>query len=293
MSLLKLFGYSNDKMPLQYIISHRCIYGTQLSLSLFFFNDILFKTNNIGFNYLTYICIMLLIFLNNFTRRWSNFLDSLLSSFLGIKSPVAYRWRKSVKKSKVKYGMNFAFGGRTGVFNTFGNEPNMSTQIDLFRQLLDQQQFCTKQDLKTSTAFNSLAGNDYAAHIAKGANNMEVSLVELIISRPCLSMGVPKIDVTALEPLGCLPPFITASSSFQNCSTTWNSVSHYQNQILQQKIEMGSLVGVLMKRGKKKNSLCKEPELSFFWDMIHPSHSGRHAVFSELLRHSSLCKLVN
>ena len=48
-------------------------------------------------------------------------------------------------------------------------------------------------------------------------------------------MGVPKIAVTALEPLGCLPPF-TASSSFQNCSTTWNSVSQYHNQILQQKI---------------------------------------------------------
>ncbi|KAL5568914.1 hypothetical protein UlMin_025489 [Ulmus minor] len=159
-----------------------------------------------------------------------------------------------------------------------------------------------------------------------------------------ISMGVPKIEVTALEPLGCLPPF-TASSSFQNCSTTWNSVSHYHNQILQEKIEQnlnnpsekyelvvldfhssfmsafkvmqkindkGNLTsennpmkpfcvgigngfssGSVDKRGAKKYSLCKEPELSFFWDMIHPSQSGWHAGFSELLLHSSLYKLVN
>ncbi|KAL5568919.1 hypothetical protein UlMin_025494 [Ulmus minor] len=277
-------------------------------------------------------------------------LTDYLASFLGIKSPVAYRWRKSVKKSKLKFGMNFAFGG-TGVFNTFGNEPNMSTQIDFFRQLLDQQQFYTKQDLKTSIAFISLAGNDYAAHIAKGANNMEdlKNASRTIVDQLCTnvkrlqSMGVPKIAVTALEPLGCLPPF-TASSSFQNCSTTWNSVSQYHNQILQQKIvqnlnneseknelavldlhssfmsafkimhkinDTGNLTlennamkpccvgigtgfscGSVDERGATKYSLCKDPELSFFWDMIHPSQNGWHAVFSELLQHSSLYKLV-
>lgn len=42
--------------------------------------------------------------------------------------------------------------------------------------------------------------------------------------------------------------------------------------------------------GAKKYSLCEKPELSFFWDYVHPSQNGWKAI-STLLQ-SSLSQLV-
>ncbi|KAJ6900824.1 hypothetical protein NC652_026806 [Populus alba x Populus x berolinensis] len=70
------------------------------------------------------------------------------ASFLGITSPVPYTWRKTVEKSGLQFGMNFAFGG-TGVFDTLINAPNMAAQIDFFQQLLEEKVY-TKQDLNSS-----------------------------------------------------------------------------------------------------------------------------------------------
>ncbi|KAF4367953.1 hypothetical protein F8388_002564 [Cannabis sativa] len=246
---------------------------------------------------------------------------------------------KGVEKWKVsKYGMNFAFGG-TGVFDTMEKEPNMSTQINFFEDVLRENDFYSKQDLNSSLALVSIAGNDYGAYLSKGTNNIN-----------SMELGVRKIAVTALEPLGCLPPF-TASSSFQNCSQIFNSVSDFHNQILHQKLQAlnnqtsslsnslpvlvldlyttfmsafenlkknitatattaGNLrvesplimkpccvgiskeysCGSLDENGAKKYSVCKNPELSFFWDMIHPSQNGWSAVFSGL--RSSLHNLI-
>ncbi|XP_024029386.1 GDSL esterase/lipase At5g03610 [Morus notabilis] len=174
-------------------------------------------------------------------------LTDYLASFLGIQSPVPYIWRKSIKKAKLKDGMNFAFGG-TGVFNTMEKEPNMSTQIDFFQQLIEQK-FYTKRDLKSSIALVSVAGNDYAAYIYKEGvnNNMEdlanvtMSIVnQLVVNLKRIhNLGVPKIAVTALQPLGCLPPF-TSPTSYRNCSKIWNSVSDSHNEILKQILQNSS-----------------------------------------------------
>lgn len=63
--------------------------------------------------------------------------------------------------------MNFAHGG-TGVFNTLVQQPNMTTQINLFQQLVEQEKVYTKQDLilNSSLALISLGGNDYATYMA-------------------------------------------------------------------------------------------------------------------------------
>uniref|UniRef100_A0A803NWV7 GDSL esterase/lipase n=1 Tax=Cannabis sativa TaxID=3483 RepID=A0A803NWV7_CANSA len=192
----------------------------------------------------------------------------------------------------------------------------------------------------------SIAGNDYGAYLAKGTNNINnmeglanltTSIIDQLVAnvRRIQKLGVRKIAVTALEPLGCLPPF-TASSSFQNCSQIFNSVSDFHNQILHQKLQAlnnqtsslsnslpvlvldlyttfmsafenlkknitttttaGNLrvesplvmkpccvgiskeysCGSLDENGAKKYSVCKNPELSFFWDMIHPSQNVIH-----------------
>ena len=44
-------------------------------------------------------------------------------------------------------------------------------------------------------------------------------------------LGVRKIGITAMEPLGCLPQF-TVSTSYQKCSDTENSIAEYHNQVL-------------------------------------------------------------
>lgn len=55
--------------------------------------------------------------------------------------------------------MNFACGG-TGIFDTFSEGPNMTTQIDTFQKLI-QQNVYTKHDLKSSVALLNAGGNDY------------------------------------------------------------------------------------------------------------------------------------
>lgn len=68
--------------------------------------------------------------------------------------------------------------------------------------------------------------------------NLTSSIVsQLLIDLKRLeSLGIQKIGVTALEPLGCLPPF-TASSSHQNCSEALNLVSGFHNRLLKQSLK--------------------------------------------------------
>ncbi|KAL6289310.1 hypothetical protein ACE6H2_006820 [Prunus campanulata] len=78
--------------------------------------------------------------------RFSNghVLTDYIASFLGIRSPVPYALIKFVKKSKLKSGMNFAFGG-TGVFDRLVSGPNLTTQIDFFEQLLQQRVYALEE----------------------------------------------------------------------------------------------------------------------------------------------------
>ena len=61
--------------------------------------------------------------------------------------------------------MNFAYGG-TGVFDTLVAAPNITKQIDLFEQLV-QEKIYTRYDLKFSTALVSASGMDYRIYLAR------------------------------------------------------------------------------------------------------------------------------
>lgn len=63
-------------------------------------------------------------------------------------------------------------------------------------------------------------------------------------------LGVQKIAVATIEPLGCLPG-ITSFLSYQNCNEFANMASMYHNQILLQKLE----------------ELNKETQISAFVDL--------------------------
>lgn len=161
-------------------------------------------------------------------------LTDYIAGILGTKSPMTYLGWKSGEKKSIKYGMNFAYGG-TGVFNTLVNQPNMTTQINYFQQLVQQ-----KQDLlhTSSIAILSIAGNDYATyftsnHTLKDLSGLTKSVISQLVSnvKRIHELGVRKIGITAMEPLGCLPQF-TVSTSYQKCSNTENSIAEFHNQVL-------------------------------------------------------------
>ncbi|KAJ9684865.1 hypothetical protein PVL29_017043 [Vitis rotundifolia] len=159
---------------------------------------------------------------------------------MGIRSPTPYRWRKR-ENTSLEYGMNFAFGG-TGVFDTLVSAPNMTIQIDLFQRQL-QKKLYTKVDLNSSIALVSLAGNDYTAYLARNGTTEGLSaFTKSMIKQLGLNLqrihglGVRKIAVMNIQPLGCLPSE-TISDLYKNCSTSGNSVALFHNQVLEKTVE--------------------------------------------------------
>lgn len=142
-------------------------------------------------------------------------------------------------------------------------------------------------------------------------------------------MGMKKVAVTALEPLGCLPQ-TTVASSFLKCNETQNTAVAFHNLLLSEAIaklnnetydspfvildlyesfmsvlenkadHLGSVkfenplkpcctgisseysCGSVDESGKKKYTICDDPESAFFWDTVHPTQKGWNAVYSAL-----------
>ncbi|EEF33624.1 GDSL esterase/lipase At5g03610 [Ricinus communis] len=166
-------------------------------------------------------------------------LTDYLARFIGVKSPMPYKWRKYAT-NHLKYGMNFAYGG-TGVFDTFVPEPNMTVQIDLFQNMINDKVYTTR-DLHSSAALVSLAGNDYATYLAtNGSAQGFPDFIRKVVNQITVNLkrihelGVKKVAVTALQPLGCLPRS-TFASSFQQCNGTENELVSLHNLMLQQAV---------------------------------------------------------
>lgn len=259
-------------------------------------------------------------------------LTDYIAKYLKVKSPIPYRLRK-VMPEHVKYGMNFAFGG-TGVFDTLVPLPNMTTQIDLLQQLIKDKVY-NAIDLTKSVSLVSVAGNDYSHYMqTNGSTEGLPSFVASVVNQTVTNLvrikglGVKKIVVGALQPLGCLPQ-ITASSSFQECNATSNALVVLHNTLLKQAViklnqennkkEPSSFqilnlydsfmsvlnhpsthhirnelkpccVGVSSQyscgsvdsNNVKKYRVCDDPKSAFFWDLVHPTQAGWHAVYNKL-----------
>ncbi|KAF5729418.1 GDSL esterase/lipase [Tripterygium wilfordii] len=169
-------------------------------------------------------------------------LTDYIASFMGIETPLAYVLRKYKTHSDLRRGMNFAYGG-SGVFNTVYQAPNMSTQIDFFQQLVENN-FYTKSELRSSIALVSLAGNDYTTFIVRNAdkskeatNAFTRSIIEQLTKnlKRIAGLGVRKIMVTGSQPLGCLP-VSTAISGFKSCNETNNEYAIFHNLLLREEV---------------------------------------------------------
>ncbi|XP_038712263.1 GDSL esterase/lipase At5g03610-like isoform X2 [Tripterygium wilfordii] len=252
----------------------------------------------------------------------------VLTDYVGVKSPPPYKLRKYATKSQLGYGMNFAYGG-SGVFNTIYHVPNISTQINFFQKLLEEILY-TKSDLNSSIALVSLAGNDYTTFLAQNGGKTEGfeeftrSMINQLIKnlQQISDLGLRRIMVTAIEPLGCLPTS-AALSSYKSCNKTSNASAKFHNKLLRKSVhklnqksrgfEFGILdlyrafmsaikrsrrsgilkpccVGVtneyscgsVDENGEKKYLVCSNPKLSIFWDEVHPSQNGWHSIYLSL-----------
>lgn len=170
-------------------------------------------------------------------------LTDYIASFLGTSSPIPFNeWLGLGEKSALENGLNFAEGG-TGVFTTLANGPNMTTQINVFQQLVQEEEVYSPENMSSSVALVSVAGNDYAAYFGKNGTNEESPVfTKSIMSQLVLDLqrihglGVRRVGVTAMHPLGCLP-MTTASISHKNCSENGNWLAKFHNQMLQENIE--------------------------------------------------------
>ncbi|XP_060201217.1 GDSL esterase/lipase At5g03610-like [Lycium barbarum] len=259
-------------------------------------------------------------------------LTDYLAKFLGVKSPIPYRWMKYAT-NRLRYGVNFAYGG-TGVFNTLAPEPNMTTQIDFFQKLMADSVY-TKADVQSSLFLLSLAGNDYGAYLSNGGTAQDLpAFITRVVNQLVINMrrvnglGAKKVAVTTLEPLGCLPQS-TVFNSFQQCNATENIAVDFHNSLLQQAVAklnnetMGSSFmildlfssfttvldrkgvpgstsfetplkpccmgisnryscGGMNEKGEKMYTVCNDPKSAFFWDRVHPTEAGWHAVYTAL-----------
>ncbi|THG17032.1 hypothetical protein TEA_026102 [Camellia sinensis var. sinensis] len=163
-------GGSSSSSSSQHNTTHRGLYGFHPT-KLFVFGDSYADTGNnrksIADSWKVPYGIT---FPGKPTGRFSDgrVLTDYLARFLGLKSPIPYRWRKFAA-NRLRNGMNFAYGG-TGVFDTLVLDPNMTTQIDFLEKLVNNDSVYTKWDLQSSLGLVTLSGNDYGAFLAKGGS---------------------------------------------------------------------------------------------------------------------------
>lgn len=150
------------------------------------------------------------------------------------------------------------------------------------------------------------------------------------------ALGVKKVVVNSLQPVGCLPS-MTITSSFQQCNQTSNNLlALFHNNLLHQAVNKlneetkdhsfivlnlyDSFMSVLNhpsthniqnhlkpccvgvsseyscgsvdENNVKKYMVCDEPKSTFFWDMVHPTEAGWHAVYNKLRTMNGLQQIL-
>ncbi|XP_047333312.1 GDSL esterase/lipase At5g03610-like [Impatiens glandulifera] len=167
-------------------------------------------------------------------------LTDFLARFYGLKSPLPYMLRNLAGKKAFRYGTNFAFGG-TGVFNTVFPGANMTVQTGFLKTLLDGSHY-SQRDLDTSMALVALSGNDYSTYLFRGGLFQNIpAFITQVVNQLAINlksihdMGVKKVVVTSLQPLGCLPRS-TILNSFSQCNATENTAVEFHNLLLRQAV---------------------------------------------------------
>ncbi|KAG9439712.1 hypothetical protein H6P81_019877 [Aristolochia fimbriata] len=176
--------------------------------------------------------------------RWSDgrVMTDLFASFLGLQSPVPYDQWRDVDPEQLAKGMNFAYGG-TGVFdNSFTKSPNMTQQIRLFQDSIKLVRF-SEHDLQSSVGLVSLAGNDYAFYETLNGSLQSIEpFIVSVIDQLKLNLnhlrdiGIRRMAVTNVPPLGCLPGVAVNHPSPQ-CNEDQYKVAKKHRDMLEKAVE--------------------------------------------------------
>nr|GMD39579.1 GDSL esterase/lipase At5g03610-like [Ipomoea batatas] len=212
-----------------------------------------------------------------------------IAEFLGVKSPTPFRWMNHAQH-RLQYGMNFAFGG-TGVFDTFIPGLNMTTQIEYLQKLIDDSVY-TNTDLQSSMAFLTVCGNDYMAYLSLGGTKEGLpAYTRKVINQVAEdmkhlhNMGVKKVSVSSMQPLGCLPR-ATVHSSHRQCNESLNAEGSRRFETPLKPCCVGVSkeydCSSVDKKGVKMYTMCSDPNAAFFWDSAHPTQAGWSAVYDAL-----------
>ncbi|KAF3790879.1 GDSL esterase/lipase [Nymphaea thermarum] len=119
---------------------------------------------------------------------------------------------------------------------------HLNIQIDLYEQQIQLGDY-RESDLNSSIALVSVAGNDYGAYFTRNGKPEGVkSLVESVVNQTAvnlkriLGLGVQKVAVMGLLPVGCIP-LSTANSSYTRYDASGNRLVVYHNSLLQKAID--------------------------------------------------------
>ncbi|XP_062194715.1 GDSL esterase/lipase At5g03610-like [Phragmites australis] len=160
-------------------------------------------------------------------------LTDFIASAMGVPTPVAYKLRRGASRRVLPRGMNFAVGG-AGVLDTGNFQRNISAQIDLFQA----QHRPAAPD--AGIAVVVVSGNDYSYAADKGnSTNAAIAYIPTVVRqlreqlrRLRDEVGMRKVVVTNLHPMGCTPLF-TRALNYSGCDPLANMGAVQHNAALQ------------------------------------------------------------
>ncbi|GJN26320.1 hypothetical protein PR202_gb14243 [Eleusine coracana subsp. coracana] len=229
--------------------------------------------------------------------------SDFLGKILGYdESPPPYAAYKPGRRSNRidPSGMNFA-NSSAGVWWV---EPRIRDQVVQFRSLIADGAI-TKRDLEDSVALVAFSGRDYS-RISDA--DTDSSLQDL---------GVSKVLVNTVPPLGCTPWTTSRFSSYDYCDQRTNRISDVHNKYLTDKLgnkdgvlllDVNTIVTSLLQSSQFQDhksrpccetkdqdgycgqyagqtpqfTVCRDPGQYLYWDFLHPTHAGWKAIMQRL-----------
>ncbi|XP_066308269.1 GDSL esterase/lipase At5g03610-like [Miscanthus floridulus] len=171
------------------------------------------------------------------TGRFSDgrVLTDFIASAIGVPTPVAYKLRRGAARGLMARGMNFAVGG-AGVLDTGYFQRNIGAQIDLFQAHHPP----PTRGCDAGIAVVVVAGNDYSYAAEKdNSTSAAIAYIPAVVRqlreqlrRLRDEVGMRKVVVTNLHPMGCTPLF-TRALNYTACDPLANAGAAQHNAALQ------------------------------------------------------------
>ncbi|KAM3355085.1 hypothetical protein ACQJBY_025704 [Aegilops geniculata] len=178
---------------------------------------------------------------NTPSGRFSNYKiqSDFIATMLGLEeAPPAHA--STAEKTCDPSGMTFATGGAGVLDSTSHKVPALAKQVDTFRKMVKDGTI-TENQLSRSVALVAFSGNDYAgtgvigltsandinAYIGKVTKEIAANVDQL------LKLGVTKVLVNNLHPIGCTPSH-TRTNNYTTCDIFGNLGASIHNNNLKQ-----------------------------------------------------------